>query len=118
MGCAFRMHHVHTFNMDEYADQDGNTAPADWAGSFQTAMMENFFQRIDPELRPPLEQIHFPTTANINDYGTMIEDLAGRMFAMAALAGAVTLPSGNQIWARNSAMIWRPTCRQDPASSN
>ena len=24
-------HHVHTFNMDEYADQDGNTAPRSWA---------------------------------------------------------------------------------------
>src|ERR1035437_9273524 len=30
--------HLVTYNMDEYADQDGNTAPADWAGSFQTAM--------------------------------------------------------------------------------
>ena len=26
------MHHVHTFNMDEYADQDGVTAPATWPG--------------------------------------------------------------------------------------
>ena len=47
------MHHVHTFNMDEYADEDGKTAPASWAGSFQTAMMESFFGLIDPELRPP-----------------------------------------------------------------
>ena len=22
--------HVHTFNMDEYADENGNTAPLDW----------------------------------------------------------------------------------------
>ena len=33
------MQHVHTFNMDEYADQDGNTAPADWEGSFQRSML-------------------------------------------------------------------------------
>ncbi len=71
------MHHVHTFNMDEYADQDGRTAPADWAGSFQRAMMENFFLRIDPDLRPPLEQIHFPTNHNIDFYGKMIEDAGG-----------------------------------------
>ena len=71
------MHHVHTFNMDEYADQDGNTAPADWAGSFQKAMLEQFFLRIDPGLRPPLEQIHFPDTLNIGDYGEMISDLGG-----------------------------------------
>ena len=76
-GLRIPMHHVHTFNMDEYADQDGNTSPADWPGSFQTAMMENFFLRIDPELRPPLEQIHFPTSENINDYGAMIDDLGG-----------------------------------------
>jgi len=71
------MHHVHTFNMDEYADQDGNTAPADWAGSFQKAMMEQFFLKIDPDLRPPLDQIHFPTRRNLNDYGKLIEDLGG-----------------------------------------
>ena len=71
------MNHVHTFNMDEYADQDGNTAPADWAGSFKKAMMEQFFLKIDPELRPPLENIHFPSTQNLADYGKMIEDLGG-----------------------------------------
>jgi glucosamine-6-phosphate deaminase len=71
------MHHVHTFNMDEYADQDGNTAPADWAGSFQKAMIEQFFLRIDPGLRPPLEQIHFPSTETIHDYGKRIADLGG-----------------------------------------
>ena len=68
------MHHVHTFNMDEYADQDGNTAPADWVGSFQRSMMEQFFLKIDPELRPPLEQVHFPSSKTIHDYGKMIED--------------------------------------------
>lgn len=69
--------HVYTFNMDEYADQDGNTAPADWPGSFQKAMMENFFLLIDEELRPPQAQVHFPTTDNISAYGRMIEDLGG-----------------------------------------
>jgi glucosamine-6-phosphate deaminase len=71
------MHHVHTFNMDEYADQDGNTAPADWAGSFQKAMQEQFFLKIDPSLRPPPGQIHFPTTRNLPDYGKLIDDLGG-----------------------------------------
>ncbi len=53
--------HVHTFNMDEYADQDGRTAPASWTGSFARAMQEHFFGRIDAELRPPESQIHFPS---------------------------------------------------------
>ncbi|HHV62994.1 MAG TPA: hypothetical protein GXX51_10200 [Firmicutes bacterium] len=69
--------HVHTFNMDEYADQDGNTAPADWPGSFQKAMMEQFFMQIDEDLRPPLSQIHFPTKDVIDSYGKMIEDMGG-----------------------------------------
>lgn len=71
------MKHVHTFNMDEYADQDGNTAPADWEGSFQRAMWESFFLRIDPDLRPPENQIHFPTKEVIRDYGKMIADMGG-----------------------------------------
>ena len=71
------MKHVHTFNMDEYADQDGNTAPAAWDGSFQRAMMEQFFERIDEDLRPPLKQIHFPTTDDLPDYAKRIADLGG-----------------------------------------
>ncbi len=71
------MHHVHTFNMDEYADQDGRTAPPDWEGSFQKAMFDSFFNLIDPELRPPLSQIHFPTTEALPRYAEMIEALGG-----------------------------------------
>ena len=67
-------HHVHTFNMDEYADQDGNTAPISWPGSFQQAMMDNFFLKIAPELRVPASQIHFPTKDKIAGYSRMIED--------------------------------------------
>lgn len=71
------MGHVHTFNMDEFADQDGKSAPADWRGSFQYAMWQRFFSRIDPDLRPPAEQIHFPSSANIADYGARIAELGG-----------------------------------------
>jgi len=69
--------HVHTFNMDEYADEDGNTAPASWPRSFQKLMWDTFFGRIEKNLRPPENQIHFPSTRNINDYGKMIEDVGG-----------------------------------------
>ena len=69
--------HVHSFNMDEYADQDGNTAPISWEGSFQKSMIENFWGIIDEELRPPISQIHFPTSKVLKDYGKMIEDLGG-----------------------------------------
>ena len=69
--------HVHTFNMDEYADEDGNTAPISWPGSFQKLMWDTFFGRIRPELRMPENQIHFPSGDNINDYATIIEDAGG-----------------------------------------
>jgi len=69
--------HVHSFNMDEYADEDGNTAPIDWAGSFQKAMMESFFLAIDEKLRPSKSQIHFPTKDVLPDYSQMIEDMGG-----------------------------------------
>lgn len=69
--------HVHSFNMDEYADQDGNTAPPDWKGGFQCWMRNDLFGRIDPELAIPEDQIHFPTKENVNDYSKMIADLGG-----------------------------------------
>jgi glucosamine-6-phosphate deaminase len=69
--------HVHTFNMDEYANSEGVTAPMSWPGSFQRAMKERFFALIDRELRPPDEQIHFPTQDAIGEYSARIEALGG-----------------------------------------
>jgi glucosamine-6-phosphate deaminase len=69
--------HVHTFNMDEYADEDGRTAPISWIGSFQRAMWDNFLGRIDSDLRPPDRQIHFPTSDEIATYSAQIEDAGG-----------------------------------------
>ena len=69
--------HVHTFNMDEYANEEGVTAPLSWPGSFQRAMRERFFALIDAELRPAEEQIHFPTTEALSDYSAQIESLGG-----------------------------------------
>jgi glucosamine-6-phosphate deaminase len=71
------LQHVHTFNMDEYANEDGVTAPISWPGSFQRAMLAGFFDRIDRELRPPETQVHFPTTEAIGDYTGRLEALGG-----------------------------------------
>ena len=71
------LQHVHTFNMDEYANDDGVTAPPSWHGSFQRAMWERFFGLVDPALRPPEGQIHFPTTEAVGDYTAQIEALGG-----------------------------------------
>ena len=69
--------HLVTFNMDEYADENGKTAPPEWDGSFATAMQANFFGRIDEKLRPPAENINFPNSGNIGDYSAMIADKGG-----------------------------------------
>ena len=71
------LRHVHTFNMDEYANADGDTAPLSWPGSFQRAMLAGFFDLIDPELRPPEAQIHFPTREALGDYSARIDALGG-----------------------------------------
>lgn len=68
------LEHVTTFNMDEYANEHGDTAPSTWEGSFRTAMWSNFFGRIEEHLRPREENIHFPSSDNIDRYSQMIED--------------------------------------------
>lgn len=69
--------HLHTFNMDEYANELGETPPATWEYGFMYSMMTHFYANIDPKLRPPIEQIKGPTSENINDYGKMIADMGG-----------------------------------------
>jgi 6-phosphogluconolactonase/glucosamine-6-phosphate isomerase/deaminase len=69
--------HLHVFNMDEWADQDGNTAPESYPQGFMHAMKKYFYANIDPALRPPEKQIVGPTTANIRDFGKMIAGFGG-----------------------------------------
>ena len=59
------------------ADQDGNTAPRTWKGGFQYWMWHDLFGRINPRLRMPEKQIHFPATRTVNAYSRMLEDLGG-----------------------------------------
>jgi glucosamine-6-phosphate deaminase len=66
---------LYTFNMDEYADQDGNIAPESWPLGFGHAFKKYFYNELDQDLRPPEKQIAGPTNKNINDYGKMIADL-------------------------------------------
>jgi len=65
--------HLHTFNMDEYADEEGHIAPVDWKPGFGYAMMHN----LDEDLRPPREQVHYLSDDSISSYGSMMEDLGG-----------------------------------------
>ena len=65
---------VHIFCMDEWADQDGNIAPLDYPAGFAHSNMKYFYGKIREDLRMPLEQFHYFTNENINDYSKMISD--------------------------------------------
>ena len=69
--------HVVTFNMDEYANEDGIAAPADWPHGFMYSMLRHFYSEIDPDLRPPREQVHGPNHENIGYYGKQLAGLGG-----------------------------------------
>jgi glucosamine-6-phosphate deaminase len=68
---------VHTFNMDEYANDKGQIAPESWPLGFAHSFKKYFYSKIDPKLRPPERQIHGFSNKNIKDYGRMIADLGG-----------------------------------------
>ncbi|MFW6138805.1 MAG: hypothetical protein ACOC7U_06510 [Spirochaetota bacterium] len=68
---------LYTFNMDEWADEDGNIAPETWPRGFMYAMKNNFYYRIDEQLRPQEDHVQGPTNKNFENYGKMIEDAGG-----------------------------------------
>jgi 6-phosphogluconolactonase/glucosamine-6-phosphate isomerase/deaminase len=68
---------LYTFNMDEYANEEGVTPPENWPQGFMYAMKRYFYANLDENLRPPEDQIQGPTDKNIADYGQMIRDLGG-----------------------------------------
>lgn len=69
--------HVHIFLMDEYADADGITAPVSWPGSFAGAFLRSFVDRVAPNLRVPIKQVHFPTSTALSSYAHEMDDLGG-----------------------------------------
>ncbi len=70
--------HLHVFNMDEWADEEGNTAPESYPQGFMHAMKKYFYAELDEDIRPPENQIIGPTTENISYLGKMIaEDFGG-----------------------------------------
>lgn len=65
---------VSIFAEDEWADQDGNVAPETYEAGFVHSMLKYFVMQIDPQLRMPMENVHYPTTKNIKDYSKIIND--------------------------------------------
>jgi len=68
---------LYTFNMDEWADEAGRIAPETYPRGFMYAMKHNFYQHLDPVLRPPEDHIQGPNDVNFKDYDRMLADLGG-----------------------------------------
>lgn len=68
---------VFTFNMDEYLDWQGRPLPLDHPLSFEGYMRRVVFDQLDPELRIPEEQIHFPDPLRLEDISRKIVEVGG-----------------------------------------
>ena len=66
---------IHPFSMDEWANEDGIIAPPTFKTGFTYSFLKYFYGQIDPDLRPPIENFHYPTNENINHYSDMIEEI-------------------------------------------
>lgn len=95
MCCKYRVscRNVHFFFLNEWADQDGNVAPLDYPSGLGHSFMKFFYSRLDEELRPPMEQVHFFTTGNVADYSRLIDDCgeggADVCYTMAGWSGRI-----------------------------
>ena len=65
--------HVYTFNMDEWADADGNTLDSSSSASFEFSMKQAFFNKLNNTI--PEAQRNFATKANLPTYPEKIAAL-------------------------------------------
>ena len=66
--------HVYTFNMDEWADAEGNTLSNDNPASFEYSMKQAFFDKLGENTSPP-SQRNFATKENLPTYPEKIKAL-------------------------------------------
>lgn len=66
--------HVYTFNMDEWADENGNTLQSDNPASFEYCMRAAFFDKLG-DLTVPPNQRNFATKDNLPTYAEKIAKL-------------------------------------------
>ena len=87
---------VYIFAEDEWADQDGNIAPETYKAGFAHSLIKYFVMQIDPELRMPMENVFYPTNANINSYSDIMNDVS---------EGGVDIVSSSPGWTGHMAFI-------------
>ncbi|MBQ2696098.1 MAG: glucosamine-6-phosphate isomerase, partial [Clostridia bacterium] len=95
--------HVYTFNMDEWADAEGNTLDASNPASFEYSMKQAFFDKLG-ELTIPPAQRNFATKANLPTY-------AEKIAALKAEGAKLVLVYG--IGRACHIAFWEPTFAED-----
>ena len=98
--------HVYTFNMDEWADGEGNTLSPDDHGSFQYAMETALFNPLG-ELTVPKSQRNFATKENLPTYPEKIARLKSEGARLVLVYG---------IGRMCHIAFWEPTFAEDYAS--
>jgi glucosamine-6-phosphate deaminase len=68
---------VHIFNMDEYCDWQGRSIPPDNPISFKGFMQREFVDQLEPAIRIPKDQLHFPDPLNLDRISQQIQEIGG-----------------------------------------
>ncbi|MBP3634509.1 MAG: hypothetical protein J6J43_08060 [Oscillospiraceae bacterium] len=77
---------VHIFFLYEYANEHGDVAPWESPYSRSGHFMRYFYQKLRPELRMPMDQIHFWTKENADNYSDLIDAEGGADICYTALS--------------------------------
>ncbi len=68
---------VWAFHMDEWLDWQGREIAPDHPFSFRGFCQRNIYDLLDEDLRPPVEQITYPTMAAIDAFSAKIQSVGG-----------------------------------------
>jgi len=77
---------LHVFFLNEYANEKGDVAPWQSPYSKSGKFMKYFYDRLDPGLRMPRDQIHFFTRENCRGYSALIAAEGGADVAYTSLS--------------------------------
>ena len=77
---------LHVFFLNEYANEKGDVAPWQSPYSRSGQFMRFFYEKLDAALRMPLEQIHFWTRENTQNYSNLIAAEGGADVAYTTLS--------------------------------
>ena len=78
-------HNLYLFNMDEYLDQRGEFIPESHPLSFRGFMQRELYQRLEPALRPPPDNIIFPGPHRPEATAERIASLGGVQIAFGGI---------------------------------